>query len=84
MFNIYLLLRDRERQSMSMGGAEEGGDTESEAGFRFWAVSTEPGVGLEFTNCKIMTRAEVRHLTNWATQAPWLLDRKSTRLNSSH
>ena len=30
-FNIYLLLRNSERQSMSMGGAETEGDTESEA-----------------------------------------------------
>ena len=33
-FNIYLLLRDRERQTMSRGGAEREGDTESEAGSR--------------------------------------------------
>ena len=34
--NVYLLLRerDRERQSMSRGGTEREGDTESEAGFR--------------------------------------------------
>ena len=40
---------------MSGGGAEREGDTESKAGFRLRAVSTEPDV-----------------------------DRKSTRLNSSH
>ena len=33
-FNVYLFLGDRERQSMSMGGAEREGDTESEAGSR--------------------------------------------------
>ena len=33
-FDIYLFLRDRERQSMSVGGAEREGDTESEAGSR--------------------------------------------------
>ena len=33
-FNIYLFLRDRERQSMSMGGADREGDIESEAGSR--------------------------------------------------
>ena len=32
--NVYLLLRDRETQSMSREGAERGGDTESEAGTR--------------------------------------------------
>ena len=40
---------------MSMGGAERGGDTESKAGFRLQAVSTEPDMGLEPTNCEIMT-----------------------------
>ena len=33
-FNLYLLLRDRERQSMSRGGVETEGDTEFEAGCR--------------------------------------------------
>ena len=40
---------------MSRGGAERGGDIESEAGTRLQAVSTEPDVGLEFTNHEIMT-----------------------------
>ena len=40
---------------MSRGGAEREGDTESEAGSRLPAVSTEPDVGLELTNCEIMT-----------------------------
>ena len=39
---------------MSRGGAERGGDTESEAGSRLRAVSTEPIVGLKLMNCKIM------------------------------
>ena len=56
--------------SMSMGGAEREGDTESEAESRLWAVSTEPNVELELTDCEIMTWAEVRRLTNWATQGP--------------
>ena len=38
-----------------MGRAERGGDTESEAVSRLRAVSTEPNVGLEFTNFEIMT-----------------------------
>ena len=33
-FYIYLFLRDRERQSMSRGGAEREGDIEFEAGSR--------------------------------------------------
>ena len=40
---------------MSGGGAEIEGDTESEAGSRLCAVSTEPDVGLELTDCEIMT-----------------------------
>ena len=67
-FNTYLLLRDRERQITSRGGAEKEGDTESEAGSRLWAVSTEPDKELEPTNCEIITWAEVGRLINWATQ----------------
>ena len=33
-FNVYLFLRQRERQSVSGGGAEREGDTESETGSR--------------------------------------------------
>ena len=47
--------RERERQSMSRGGAERRGDTESEAGSRLGAVSTEPDAGLKFTNREVMT-----------------------------
>ena len=49
--------RERERASerMSRGGAEREGDTESEAGSRLQAVSTEPDMGLELMNCEIMT-----------------------------
>ena len=47
--------------------------TESEAGSRIQAVSTEPDMGLELTNREIMTRAEVGHLTDWATQAPLII-----------
>ena len=53
-------MRDRERQSMSMGGAERGGDTEFEAGSGLRAVSTEPGEGLRLTHCKIMTGVSLR------------------------
>ena len=35
---------------MSRGGAERGGDTESEAGSGLRAVSTEPDAGLELTD----------------------------------
>ena len=40
---------------MSGGGAEREGDTESEAGSGLCVVSTEPDVGLEPTDRKIMT-----------------------------
>ena len=50
-----MFIFERERQSMSRGGAEREGDTESEAGSRLPAVSTEPDAGLEPTNCEIMT-----------------------------
>ena len=41
--------------SRSGGGAKREGDTESKAGSRPGAVSTEPDAGLELTNSKIMT-----------------------------
>ena len=53
--NVYLLLRDRERQSMNLGGAERGGDTESKAGSRLQAISTEPNAGLELISREIVT-----------------------------
>ena len=40
---------------MSRGGAERKADTESEAGYRLRAVSTEPDRGLELTDREIMT-----------------------------
>ena len=53
---IYVMLCYlRHRQSLSGGGAERKGDTESEAGSSLLAVSTEPNVGLEPTNREIMT-----------------------------
>ena len=52
-FNVYLLLRDRAR--VGEGQREREGDTESEAGSRLRAVSTEPDAGLEPTNCEIVT-----------------------------
>ena len=44
--------------------AESEGDIEPEAGSRLSAVSTEPNMALELMNHEIMTRAEVRHLTD--------------------
>ena len=74
-FNIYFWERETVRQKHKEtewggGGAERQGDTESEVGSRLWAVNTESDVGLEHTNCEIMTWAEVGCSTNWAMQAP--------------
>ena len=59
---------------MSGGGAEREGDTESEAGSRLPAISTEPDAGLELKmdceDCEIMTWAKVGRLTDRATQVP--------------
>ena len=52
-FNVYFWERDRQRTSG--GGAEREGDTESEAGSRIWAVSTELNAELKPTNCEVMT-----------------------------
>ena len=45
----------RDTQSVSRGVAEREGDTEYKAGSRLQAVNTEPDVGLELTNCEIIT-----------------------------
>ena len=59
-FLIFLtLIFERQRQSRSGEGAPREGDTESEAGSRLRAVSTEPDAGLELTNREIVTRAKV-------------------------
>ena len=71
---MFIFERDRQtRQSVSRGEAEREWDTESEAGSRLRAVSTEPHAGLKSTNRKIMTWAEVGRLTDWATQAPQVI-----------
>ena len=49
---------------MNGGGAEREGDTESKAGSRLRAVSTEPDAGLEPTNLEILTLAEVGRSTD--------------------
>ena len=54
-FFRFIHFSDRERQSASRKGAEREGDTESKAGSRLRAVSTEPDAGLELMNREIMT-----------------------------
>ena len=48
-------MREKKRQTGSGRGAEREGDTESKAGSRLQAVSTEPDTGLELMNHEIMT-----------------------------
>ena len=55
VYDGYLFLRERERERANEGGAEREGDTESEAGSRLPAVSTEPDVGLKPTHHAIVT-----------------------------
>ena len=51
-----MFIFERERDRAQAGeGREREGDTESEAGSRLPAVSTELVVGLEFTNWEITT-----------------------------
>ena len=59
-----MFIFERERQSVSQGGAEREGDTESEAGSRLRAVSTDPDAGLEPKNHEIMIGTKVGHLTD--------------------
>ena len=40
-------MRERKRQNMNRGGAERDGDTESKAGSKLRAISTEPDAGLK-------------------------------------
>ena len=49
----------REKDRAQAGEGEREGDTESQAGSRLRAVSTEPDVGPEPTNRETVTRAEV-------------------------
>ena len=67
---MFLFIFETERDRAWVGKGQREGDTESEAGSRLWAVSTEPDTGLEPMNCEIMTWAEVGRLTDCATQAP--------------
>ena len=50
-----MFIFERERYSTSRGRAEREGDTESKAGSRLRAASTEPDAGLKLTDREIMT-----------------------------
>ena len=55
-----MFIFETEKQSVSRGGVEREGDTESEADSRLRAVGTEPEAELEPAHREIMPRAEVR------------------------
>ena len=67
---------------MSRGGAERWGQ---KIPSRLCIDSTEPDVELKLMNQEIMTQAEVRHLTDWASQASldYVLIMKSIKICSS-
>ena len=67
---LFIFEGERDRAWAGEGQRERERHTESEAGSRLWAVSTEPDAGLKLTDHEIMTWAEVGRLTDWATQAP--------------
>ena len=60
---MFLFVFETERDRAWAGEGQRQGDTESEAGSRPWAVSTEPDVGLELTIREIVTWAKLD--TQW-------------------
>ena len=60
---IYSWERQKDRARVG-GEAEKEGDTESEAGSRVRAVSTDPDAGFQPTKHKIMTWAKAGRPTN--------------------
>ena len=68
-----MFIFERDRQTVSRGGAERGGDTEFQVGSSLWANSREPDAGLKPTNHEIMMFDDhkIGCLTNWAIQVPW-------------
>ena len=61
---MFYLSFERERERVSGEGQREGETQNPKLGSRLRAVSTEPDVGLKLRNREIMTRAEVRCLTD--------------------
>ena len=60
---IYFSESERETEQ-DWDGAEREGDTESQAGSKLWAVSTEPNTGLKPINREVMIWAQVGRLTD--------------------
>ena len=65
---MFIYFWGKDRAQAGEGQPER--ETKSEAGSRLQAVSTEPDMELELTDREIMTWAEVRRSTDWATQVP--------------
>ena len=63
---MFLFIFDTERDKARVGERQRERETQNLK----QAPGSEPDVGLEITDREIMTRAKVRHLHNWATQAP--------------
>ena len=70
LFNLFLRQTDTHTEWEPGRGREREGDTESEAGSRLPAVSTEQDAGLEPTSCELVSGAEVGRFTDRATRAP--------------
>ena len=54
-FNVYLFLRETERERVRAGKGQRERGNETGIPSRLWVVSAEPDVGLELTSCEIMT-----------------------------
>ena len=68
---MFIYFWERERERAEEGQIERETQNPKQApGSRLQAASTEPEEGLELTNYKTMTWAEVGRLTNWAIQVP--------------
>ena len=65
-FSVFIYFWERRRVHAGMWQRER--ETQNPKQALCWAVSTEPNVELEPVNWEMMTWAEVRRLTNWATQ----------------
>ena len=70
--NVYWFLRERERERecVRRGGAERERETKNPKQAPGSELSPQPDAGLKHMDHEIMTWAEVRRSTDWATQAP--------------
>ena len=71
---MFIFERDRDRAWAGQGQRESETQNQKQApGSRLQAVSIEPDVGLELSNGEIVTWAQIRCSTDWATQVPLLV-----------